>query len=263
MELPVVDLMRLPTEFRKLSVAALGTAMQANAVYSMASDTMTIPMSLRMDYQNTYGSHFALIGEGKSRGDKTSDLNKALSRFDLFDSKSIAKKDIRDALGIMVELSQTVLVCVHSSYVKVSQEKNYRYVDGERYKTLLKAEGRHIMSALRAYKLAIAYAMVKDTSLLEKVEPHVRLYIDTQKPMKMSYPDTGNNHIEAMALYPSFQQEYNNMVFMQKKIERLSKYTDPDDENYSLKFRQAYKAAGERYLVYPIPFMEGEKVASQ
>ena len=255
MELPVIDLTKIPTKFRKMVLSAQNILKSSYMLDR--GETSAISLSMRMDYINLYHMHFGILSE-KLPKDST-DLTASKSRFNLFGSIGIAQgakpfvksSDTKETIGLMSELSQVVLSVINDSFLIVSKTPRFSKPNKEVYESYKRAEHDFSLSVLKAYKLSLAYAKYSDESLMEKIVPYaVKIGIDVPEKTGLVVPDVGINGIKGMHIKFSFEKLMSDIRLLEYRMDYTKGFIDPDDKEYVDSMTNKYGEIGKFYLTY-------------
>ena len=257
MELPILDLQKLPNDFRKAFATSLNVIRVATSIYNgEEAEKTVIPITLRTEYINLYNMHLGVINMADIR-DRDKELEAFKKRFDVFANGTI-KISIRDKLATMVEFSQIVSTIIFKSYNETIKNSNYHYASTKKYSKFLSAKSKLFISILNAYKLALTYSRYRDESLIDKISPYLINYlnIDPFQNTNVAYPDFGGNYQNAQEIKIAFDGIMTDIIIYERKINLYSKYIDSNDLEYTNTLISHYKKLSVNYLTYPKLYIE-------
>ncbi len=264
MELPVVDVTQLPDKFKKLFSSALNVVSLCKTTFYGGSESMRIPISLRMEYNNIHHMHFGFLREDINTKD-SQEFKTAAGRFDIFNPGSGGIKlgtnisSVENSIGLMLELAQIVLVTIKNSY-DLAHSK-YKFVNRENCLIRVKAEHNLQLAVLKAYKMAVAYSGYRDESLIKKLEQEIiDLGLVPVDYTGIKMPDVGLNYQNAAFFKTQFQTFYDDIFLYKDRIDKMSRYIDPDLKDYTDDMTRKYADIAKSFLVYPMLFEKPEEL---
>ncbi|MEM3858748.1 MAG: hypothetical protein QW478_05005 [Candidatus Micrarchaeaceae archaeon] len=257
MEVPILDLRKLPADLRKAFAASLNIIRIATDIYNGdTSDNTVMPISLRTEYLNLYNFHLSIINTTDTVN-KQKELDGFKKRFDIF-APGLTNIRIRDKLAIMVEFSQIVSLIIYRSYLQATSNSKFKFADTKKYNRLLSANANLRLSILNASKLAILYSQYKDESLMDIISPYLVEYLNIEpfRKTEISYPDFGGNYKIASDIAIEFEGLLTDIKIYERKINMYSKYISSDDPEYLNTILSNYKSLAVNYLTYPRIYLE-------